>query len=63
MSMGHAYKFFVFISYTILNSPLFIFLIPVPFVPFSTFSFLADNPPNDGNTHDSIPVLDVCFIS
>ena len=70
MSMGNAYKFFVYsISYTIFNTPWFIlylyFLIPAPFLPFSTFPLLADDPPNDLHVYYSISVLLVflvCFL-
>ena len=65
MSMGHAYKFFGYISYTVLNIPVYsvptnlYFLIPVPFPPF--FPLPPDNPPNDLHIYDSVSVLLVCL--
>ena len=37
-------------------------LIPCTFSSFSPFPLLADNPPNDLHTYDSVPVLVVCLV-
>ena len=66
MSMGRTYKFFgFFISYIILNHPLFstynlCFLFPVTFPPFSPSP--SDNPPCDLYFCDSVPILVVCSV-
>ena len=38
------------------------FLIPAPFPPFSHFYFPGDDPANDLQIYDSVPVLVVCLV-
>ena len=68
MSMGHTYKFFGFSISYIITIPLSILYLQIMLLnPCACSPILpspppADNPPNDLNSYDSVPVLVVCLV-